>query len=146
MVLIKKLENFKGLEKRTKYSSGYDILSPVCALLLPSERILIPCGFTLDFVSKDTFQLECQIRPKSGLSIKYGITVLNSPGTIDADYTGEVGVILINHGKDRFFIEEGMAIAQLVISSIPPVSVVDELGNGFIKDNTRFGGFGSTGR
>lgn len=86
---------------------------------------------------------EAQVRPRSGLALKHGITVLNSPGTIDAGYRGEIGVILINHGKEPFTIEKGMRIAQLVVQYVPQVFIeeTDELSDTERGDK----GFGSSG-
>jgi len=86
---------------------------------------------------------ECQVRPRSGLAYKKGVTVLNSPGTIDADYRGEVGVILINHSNEDFVIEDGERIAQLVFAKVEQASwsVVEELN----ETERGAGGFGSTG-
>lgn len=107
--------------------------------LAPRGRAAIPTG--LIFAIPKGF--EGQIRPRSGLALKNGITVLNAPGTIDADYRGEIGVILINHGSEPFIIERGQRIAQLVLSPIAQLALekVD-----FLDDTERgAGGFGSTG-
>jgi dUTP pyrophosphatase len=108
--------------------------------LLMGERALIPTGLMLEIPPG----FEGQVRPRSGLALKHGITVLNSPGTIDADYRGEVKVLLINHGHDTFAIERGTRIAQLVIQSVAhaSLSVVAELAG----SERGSGGFGSTGR
>ena len=100
---------------------------------------MIPCGFAMAVPQG----YEVQVRPRSGLAWKKGITVLNTPGTIDADYRGEVKVVLINHGTEPFEIQKGERIAQLVVAEVPrvKVSVVDSL-----EDTDRgAGGFGSTG-
>ena len=96
----------------TKGAAGIDIEASIKepVKIDPRERILIPSGFKIEL----PVNYEAQIRPRSGLAIKHGITVLNSPGTIDSDYRGEVGVILINHSK-TFIIEPRMRIAQMVI-------------------------------
>jgi dUTP pyrophosphatase len=104
-----------------------------------SDRALVPTGLAFELPEG----YEAQVRPRSGLALKHGVTVLNSPGTIDADYRGEVMVILINLGASPFLIERGDRIAQLVVSPVTHVEVmaVDELGG-----TTRGkGGFGSTG-
>ena len=105
----------------------------------PGQRALVPTGFALAIPTG----FEGQVRPRSGLAAKHGVTVLNAPGTIDADYRGEIKVILINHGDLPFTVERGMRIAQLVIAPVTPtlVSEVTEL------DETERGadGFGSTG-
>jgi dUTP pyrophosphatase len=105
----------------------------------PGGRALIPTG--LKFALPVGY--EAQVRPRSGLALKYGITVLNTPGTIDSDYRGDVGVVLINHGTEPFVVNQGDRIAQLVISQITQVQFVpvDELS----ETNRGTGGFGSTG-
>lgn len=104
------------------------------------ERQLVKTGIFLELPSRH----EAQIRPRSGLALKKGITVLNAPGTIDADYRGEIGVILINLSQDEFTIENGDRIAQMVISEYQKVDFVevDQLENSARGD----GGFGSTGK
>ena len=108
--------------------------------LLPGERALVPCGFAMALPAG----FEAQVRPRSGLAVRHGITVLNAPGTIDADYRGEVMVPLINLGQEAFTLARGERIAQLVIAAVaqPLFSLEDEL------DETErgAGGFGSTGR
>lgn len=125
----------------TAEAAGADLLAAIDApqLLKPGARALIPAGFAMALA----VGYEAQIRPRSGLAYKNGVTVLNAPGTIDSDYRGEVAVLLINHGQDDFEIERGMRIAQMVIAPAPQAAfrVVDDL------DNTARGegGFGSTG-
>ena len=108
--------------------------------LLPGRRAIVPCGFAMAVPAG----YEAQVRPRSGLAAKNGITVLNSPGTIDADYRGEVMVILINHSDTAFTITRGERIAQMIIAPVvqPNFTMVDDL------DETVRGtsGFGSTGR
>lgn len=107
--------------------------------LSPGERALIPTGFAIALPSG----FEAQLRPRSGLALKQGITLLNSPGTIDADYRGEIGVIVINHGQETVEIRHGDRIAQMVISPVMQAGFVpaEEL-----SDTARGGGgFGSTG-
>lgn len=119
--------------------AGLDLYSTIDHTLEPSQSILVPTGFSLE-LPKNT---EAQIRPRSGLALKNQITVLNSPGTIDCGYRGEVGVILINHGSQPFTIEKGMKIAQMVIKPVLTVEVILE---DSLEDSTRgTGGFGSTG-
>lgn len=103
--------------------------------ILPGGRCLIPTG--LKVAIPDGYEI--QVRPRSGLALKKGITVLNSPGTIDADYRGEVAVILINHGKSDFIVEQGEKIAQLVINEVKQIGwkIVDSL-----NETDREGGFG----
>jgi dUTP pyrophosphatase len=125
----------------TPDSAGADLMAAVedTLVLEPGARALVPTGISLAIPSG----FEAQVRPRSGLAIKHGITALNSPGTIDADYRGEVGVILVNHGQQPFRIERGMRIAQLVVAPVTrarwqEVAVLDTTDRGA-------GGFGSTG-
>lgn len=108
-------------------------------VLEPGESKLIPTGLKMEIPSG----YEIQVRPRSGLALKYGITVLNTPGTIDADYRGELGVILINHGKEPFSITYGMRIAQLILAPVVQASfqVAEELA----VSSRGEGGFGHTG-
>jgi dUTP pyrophosphatase len=125
----------------TADSAGLDLMAAIGApkSLVPAERALIPSGLSIALPSG----YEAQVRPRSGLAYKNGITVLNSPGTIDSDYRGEVCVILINHGDEPFVIERGMRIAQLVISPITQLTW-DEVET--LTDTARGErGFGSTG-
>ena len=108
-------------------------------VLAPGSHAIIPTGFAIALPPG----YEAQVRPRSGLAAKNGVTVLNSPGTIDADYRGEVGVILINHGKEPFTVTRGMRIAQLVVA---PVSTVHWHETDELPTTERgAGGFGSTG-
>jgi dUTP pyrophosphatase len=109
-------------------------------ILQPMERKLIPTGIFIELPAG----YEAQVRPRSGLALKKGITVLNSPGTIDADYRGEIGVILINLSQEPFMIQDGDRIAQLVIAKYEKAEwiSVNELGGSERGD----GGFGSTGK
>lgn len=107
--------------------------------LNPGERLLVPTGMVMEIPSGH----EGQIRPRSGLAYKNGITCLNTPGTIDADYRGEVQVLLINHGSEPFKIERGMRIAQMIIAPVTQVKIVEsDLAN---ETERGSGGFGSTG-
>lgn len=118
---------------------GLDLFSTSETIIQPDETALIPTGISIQLPSAT----EAQIRPRSGLALKHQVTVLNTPGTIDQGYRGEIGVILINHGKLPFKVELGMKIAQMVIKPILSVKVkkVAEL-----DDTDRgVGGFGSTG-
>ncbi len=143
-VLIKKLENFKNLELphyATNQSAGVDLAAAIenKIVIAPGEVKIIETGLAMALPAG----MEVQIRPRSGLAAKHGITVLNSPGTIDADYRGEVKVILINHGSNEFVVERGMRIAQAVFAKYEQVKFmpVDSL-----EDTQRgAGGFGSTG-
>ena len=125
----------------TEHSAGMDLLAAIAEPLnlAPGARALIPTGIAIAL--PDGY--EAQIRPRSGLALKHGITLVNSPGTIDADYRGEIGVILINHGSAVFTVEPGMRIAQMVIAAysravFAPVETLPESVRGS-------GGFGSTG-
>jgi dUTP diphosphatase len=119
--------------------AGLDLYSAVSASLDPGERKLIGTGISIELPPNT----EGNVRPRSGLALKHGVTVLNSPGTIDAGYRGEVGIILINHGPARFDVQPGMKIAQLVVAPCLSVDVQE------ISDLTGSargqGGFGSTG-
>ena len=143
-ILIKYVNESKdlyGLEKATKGSAGFDLLASIndpleiCA----GKSLLVPCGFSLQM----PINFEAQVRPRSGLALKNSVTVLNTPGTIDSDYRGEICVILINHSQISFKITRGMRIAQIIFKETPEVNLVevDEL------DDTKrgSGGFGSTG-
>jgi dUTP pyrophosphatase len=131
----------------TKYSAGMDLRANLkdekgndkVISIAPGERVLIPTGLYI----KLPYGYEAQIRPRSGLALKYGITVLNTPGTIDADYRGEIGICLINHGNDTFDVHHGDRIAQIVFAKVDQVQLieVDKL-----DDTERgIGGFGHTG-
>lgn len=119
--------------------AGLDLYSIQELILNPGERGLVHTGIQIE-LPKNT---EAQIRPRSGLALKNGITTLNSPGTIDEGYRGEIGVILINHSNEVFKVEEGMKIAQMVIKPIFQVNIIEtsELSNSERSDN----GFGSSG-
>jgi dUTP pyrophosphatase len=128
-------------EYKSGRSAGLDLCAAIPARLTlePGERELVPTGFAIALPAG----YEGQVRPRSGLALHHGVTVLNSPGTIDADFRGEVGVVLINHGRAPFLIEPKMRIAQLIISPVEQVDVelVVEL-----DDTARgAGGYGSTG-
>ena len=122
-------------------SAGMDLLAAVegDVVLAPGSRALIPTGIAVALPSGH----EAQVRPRSGLALKHGVTVLNSPGTIDADYRGEIGVILINHGEAPFTVRRGERIAQLVIAAVT-AAVLDEVER-LPESGRGTGGFGSTG-
>jgi dUTP pyrophosphatase len=109
-------------------------------VLAPGQRAIIPCGFCMAL----PIGYEAQVRPRSGLAAKHGITVLNSPGTIDADYRGEVKVILINLGQDAFAIARGERIAQMVVAPVNVPQFVVETSLDVTERGTN--GFGSTGQ
>lgn len=125
----------------TQLAAGADIKACLDQPLViePGTSCLIPTGLFLDIPEG----YEIQIRPRSGLALKFGITVLNTPGTIDADYKGEIGVILINHSKNPFVVEPMMRIAQMVLAKVEQASfiLVDEL----TSSARGLGGFGSSG-
>lgn len=141
---IIKLEHGRGLALpfyATAGSAGVDLMAAVTEpmVLEPMQRALVPTGFCMGLPEG----FEAQVRPRSGLSIKQGITVINAPGTVDSDYRGEIKVPLINLGQDAFTIERGTRIAQMVIApvvqaSFQEVAELDETDRGA-------GGFGSTG-
>ena len=137
----------RGLELPRQQSTGAAGVDLLAALgisetltIAPGARALVPCGFSMALPEG----FEAQVRPRSGLAAKHGVTVLNAPGTIDADYRGEIKVILINHGAEDFAIRRGDRIAQMVVA---PVSAV-EFSERETLDATERGsaGFGSTGR
>jgi dUTP pyrophosphatase len=144
-VSIARLPHGEGLDLpayATTASAGLDLAAAVTrdVEIAPGSRALIPTGFAIALPAG----FEAQVRPRSGLALKHGVTVLNSPGTIDADYRGEVGVILINLGAAAFTVSRGMRIAQLVIA---PVSQVHWDVTETLPDSARgSGGFGSTGQ
>jgi dUTP pyrophosphatase len=119
--------------------AGLDLFAAERGVIEPGGRLLVRTGIAVELPAGT----EAQVRPRSGLALKHGVTVLNSPGTIDEGYRGEVGVIMINHGADPFAVEPGMRIAQMVVSAVLPVRV-EEAGE---LSGTRRGegGFGSTG-
>ncbi len=133
-------ENSKMPEFANEGDAGIDIFSVEEKCVKPGESKLIKTGISLE-LPKNT---EVQIRPKSGLALNYGITVLNSPGTIDEGYRGEIKIILINHSKNDFIVKEGMKIAQMVLKPIYKVNIikVDEINNETQRGEK---GFGSSG-
>jgi len=146
-VRIERLPHSDGLPLpayETLGSAGMDLRAAVAEnmplMLAPGARALVPTGLKIALEPG----YEAQVRPRSGLALKHGVTCLNSPGTVDSDYRGEVGVILINHGQEPFVIRRGERIAQMVIAQheqarMFEVDVLDETARGA-------GGFGSTGR
>ena len=143
-VLIKKLNNnsFDLPKYQTEGSVGMDLSAFIenDILIKPNERELIPTGIAVSLPQN----IEGQVRPRSGLSLKYGITVLNSPGTIDSDYRGEIKVILINHGNEDFLIKNNDRIAQLVFNEVVKVSFKEVKDLDQTSRNQK--GFGSTGK
>ena len=122
-------------------SAGLDLLAAIAGdtELAPGARCHVPCGISLAL--PDGY--EAQLRPRSGLALKHGLTLLNSPGTIDSDYRGEIGVVLINHGDAPFTVTRGMRIAQLVVAPVVRAELVEAEA---LPESARgAGGFGSTG-
>jgi len=138
-VQVKKLDKDVKLELAHKGDAGIDLYSAETSEILPGEIKLIKTGIKIAIPEG----FEGQVRPKSGLALKKGITVLNTPGTIDSGYRGEIGVIVINHGKEKFTAEKGKKIAQLVFNKIElaEIEFVEELDDTSRGEN----GFGSTG-
>jgi dUTP pyrophosphatase len=144
---VRQLSHGEGLALPTYQSAqaaGLDLLAAVPdhtpMILAPGRHALVPTGLTIALPAG----YEAQVRPRSGLAAKHGVTVLNAPGTVDADYRGEVGVLLINHGEAPFTIRRGERIAQMVIAPVAraelvAVTALPETGRGS-------GGFGSTGQ
>ncbi len=143
-IKIKTLPHFEGLELpqyQTEGSAGMDLTAACGAdiTILPGERKLVPTGICMSI----PHLYEVQIRPRSGLALKNGITLPNSPGTIDSDYRGEIQVILLNLGQEVFVVKRGMRIAQMIVAPVVKSSfqIVDNL-----DDTVRAsGGFGHTG-
>jgi dUTP pyrophosphatase len=144
---IRQLPHAEGLPLpayQSTHAAGLDLLAAVPEetpfVLAPGKHALVPTGLTIALPQG----YEAQVRPRSGLAAKHGVTVLNSPGTIDADYRGEIAVILINHGDAPFPINRGERIAQMVIA---PVAQAELVAVASLSDTARgSGGFGSTGR
>jgi dUTP pyrophosphatase len=146
-VEIQQLPHAQGLALpayQSAHAAGLDLLAAVPAdaplRLASGAHLLVPTGLVIALPEG----FEAQVRPRSGLAAKHGVTVLNAPGTIDADYRGEIGVLLVNHGREPFAIARGERIAQLVIA---PVARAELVPVAAVSDTARgSGGFGSTGR
>jgi len=125
----------------TAGSVGLDLTAAIQGdtKLAPGERCLVPCGFCMEM--PDGY--EAQVRPRSGLALKHGLTLLNSPGTIDSDYRGEICVMLINHGEVPFTVTRGMRIAQLVVAPVVRARLVEV--ESLTASERGASGFGSTG-
>jgi dUTP pyrophosphatase len=144
---VRQLPHAEGLALpayQSALAAGLDLLAAVPdnepVILEPGQHALIPTGLTIALPQG----YEAQVRPRSGLAVRYGVTVLNAPGTVDADYRGEIGVPLINHGSAPFAVRRGERIAQMVIAPVVqaeliPVEALSATARGS-------GGFGSTGR
>ena len=147
VIEVRRLPHAEGLALpayQTEHAAGLDLVAAVGEqaplTLAPGHRALVPTGLAIALPAG----FEGQVRPRSGLALKHGVTVLNAPGTIDADYRGEVSVVLINHGSEPFVIRRGERIAQLVIAHVQRAqlsvtAVMSETSRGA-------GGYGSTGR
>ncbi len=145
-VKVRRLPHADGLplpEYQTADAAGFDLLAAVALhdpiMLAPGDRTLVPTGLIFELPPGS----EAQVRPRSGLAAKFGVTVLNSPGTIDADYRGEVSVILINLGKEPFTIKRGERIAQMIVAPVTRVKLRKVTKLSSTKRGS--GGFGSTG-
>ncbi len=146
-VEIQILPNAHGLplpSYQTENAAGLDLLAAIRddapLILMPGHRVLVPTGLIFAVPAGH----EAQVRPRSGLALKHGVTVLNAPGTIDADYRGEVGVLLSNQGHEPFTINRGERIAQLVVAPITRANLVAR--DSLPATSRGSGGFGSTGR
>jgi dUTP pyrophosphatase len=146
-VEVQRLPHAEGLALpayQSAHAAGLDLLAAVAEgrpmTLAPGQRALVPTGLMIAL--PDGF--EAQVRPRSGLALKHGVTVLNAPGTVDADYRGEVAVLLINHGADAFTIRRGERIAQMVIAPVTRATLVTVAALSATARGS--GGFGSTGR
>jgi dUTP pyrophosphatase len=147
VIRVQRLPHAEGLplpSYQTERAAGMDLVAALAedeTIFLPmGERVLVPTGLSMEIPAG----FEAQIRPRSGIALTYGVTVLNSPGTIDADYRGEVKVLLVNLGLETFAIERGTRVAQLVLAPVVRASF-DEVAT--LEASARgAGGFGSTGR
>jgi dUTP pyrophosphatase len=146
-VEIQRLPHAEGLALpayQSAHAAGLDLLAAVPddkpLTMAPGQRALVPTGLMIAVPPGH----EAQVRPRSGLALKHGITVLNAPGTVDADYRGEVSVLLINHGDEPFTIRHGERIAQLVIAAVTRANLVEVAA--LSSTDRGSGGFGSTGR
>ncbi|MFC0240285.1 dUTP diphosphatase [Rhodopseudomonas telluris] len=146
-VEIKQLPHADGLplpSYQTAHAAGLDLCAAIPAeaplLLPPGRTVLVPTGLSIALPPN----YEAQVRPRSGLAAKFGVTVLNAPGTIDADYRGEIAVLLINHGAEPFTIRRGERIAQMVIAATVRAELIRV--ETLSETDRGVGGFGSTGR
>jgi dUTP pyrophosphatase len=144
---IRQLPHGEGLALpayQSAHAAGLDLLAAVPEasplILAPGQHALVPTGLTIALPSG----YEAQVRPRSGLAARHGVTVLNAPGTVDADYRGEIGVLLINHGDAPFAIRRGERIAQLVIASVVRAELIPA--TALSATDRGSGGFGSTDR
>lgn len=145
MVPVERMPGCEDLELphyRSEGAAGLDLLAAVteAVMIEPGARALIPSGIRIALPAGT----EGQVRPRSGLALQYGVTVLNAPGTIDCDYRGEVKVLLANLGPEMFAVERGMRVAQLVVARVERVTLHE--GGPLPGSDRGAGGFGSTGR
>ncbi len=143
-VRVVRLDHGRGLplpERASEGSAGLDLRAALVEALTlePGERELVPTGLVLEIPAG----WEGQIRPRSGLAVRHGLTVLNAPGTVDSDYRGEVRVLLVNHGREPIVLRRGDRVAQLVISRVAPVELLEA--ENLEPTRRGGGGFGSTG-
>ena len=146
-IAIRQLPHGEGLPLpayQSAHAAGLDLLAAIPedapVVLAPGRRALLPTGLAIALPEG----FEAQIRPRSGLAARHGVTVLNAPGTVDADYRGEIAVILINHGDQPFTVYRGERIAQMVIASVAQAEFVAAIS--LPESDRGSGGFGSTGR
>lgn len=146
-IALRWLAHGKGLDLPKQHSTGAAGVDLLAALgifevlrLMPGERLAVPCGFEMALPAG----FEAQVRPRSGLALKHGVTVLNAPGTIDTDYRGEIKVILVNHGTEPFEVRRGDRIAQMVVAPVTAVRFAEA--DALETTERGGGGFGSTGR
>jgi dUTP pyrophosphatase len=143
-IILKRLPHGRDLalpHYATQGAAGLDLIAAIEEEieLLPGQRAAIPCGIAIEL----PHGYEAQVRPRSGLALNHGVTVLNAPGTIDSDYRGEVKAILINHGAEPYLIKRGAKIAQMVIAAHEQAEIAE---SDNLSDSARgAGGFGSTG-
>lgn len=138
---LRVLDGGRAPERQTEFSVGYDAFARESVTIYPGEWTRVPLGVTYEGVTDRL--LACDVRPRSGLAFRHGVTVLNSPGTIDPDYREEFAVLLINHGRLPFKVEAGDRVCQLVFPRWDSRLLVPGCVS---KDEDRSGGFGSTGR
>ena len=142
-VAIRRLAHGEGLALpayESEHAAGMDLRAAEDAILAPGGRALVATGFAIALPEG----FEAQVRPRSGLAARHGVTLLNSPGTIDADYRGEIKVVLINHGEAAFAVKRGDRIAQLVVAPVTRVVLKETVElSGTVRGQD---GFGSTGR
>lgn len=133
--------SFQPPQQMSAAAAGFDLTAALDepVTLSPGQRRLVPCGFRMEMPTG----YEAQVRPRSGLAVKFGITCLNTPGTIDADFRGEVQVLLINHGDAPFVVDPGMRVAQMVFARLAPVAL--EVVASLAPSARGEQGFGSTG-